>query len=298
MVIDIGIACGKNQSNSWWGQVMPALVNIQKAGKVELGLVMAVGAALPDFAKTAMANITTRRLDLTDVNRDRIVELFSDTPSDAIWWIDDDTVPPPDALEKLIGLGTDVAAGVYFKRNPPCNPIAYLRNEQGGYQMIWKYQPGEIIHVDSVGMGCTLVRRHVYEEIVRKYMLFRRENYTLMPVHRDDFKVTRAFAKQIKRHTGEVLMDSHGDVVRIERLFGPVDRAEVELWPFYAMEYIRTEDHFFCELVKRLGMDIVLDTSIECQHWGQTPIVYQNFRDMRKWYEEEQKGAEGVRDNS
>jgi hypothetical protein len=289
MVIDIGIACGKNQSNQWWGQVCDELLRIQERGVAQIDRVMTVGAALPDFSKSTMANISIHRMRLTDINRNRIIKLFDESESEAIWWIDDDTVPPEGALEKLIALDTDVAAGVYFKRLPPCNPIAYMRNELGGYHMIWKYQPGEIIHVDSVGMGCTLVRRHVYEEIVRKYMLFRRKNYTLMPVHRDEFKVTRAFAKQVKRHTGEVLMDAHGNIVRIEPLTGPVDRAEVEMWPFYQMEYLRTEDHFFCELVKRLGMDIVLDTAIECQHWGETAIVYQNFRDMRAWYEELEK---------
>ena len=295
LTVDVGIACNKNQSNRWWSQVMGELLNIQERGQVRIGRVITVGAALPDFSKSEVAAIGLGRLGLTDANRSEIVQrhLEEDEKAGAIWWIDDDTVPPAGALEKLVAMDVEVAAGLYFLRVPPCSPVAYFRNPGGTYAPLWNYQRGEIVHVDSVGMGCTLVRRTVYERIKREYLLFQRvETGTVRAVHRDDFIVVKELPKTMERRAGQVVY-ADGQAVYVEKLIGPLDPKTVERWPFYAMEYERTEDHYFCEMVKRLGMTIAVDTSIECQHWGDTAVVGQNFRDMKQWYEQREKKADG-----
>ena len=149
---------------------------------------------------------------LTDQSRNHIVSHHLAGTSDAIWWIDDDVVPPAGALERLLALDAPIAAGVYYLGKPPCNPVIYQRREDGLYKPLWDYQVGEIIGADSVGMGCTLVRREVYERIQEEHVLFqRRRNGTLMPVHRDDVVETRKVAKQIRRRVGKVVKHPGGE---------------------------------------------------------------------------------------
>ena len=291
MRVDIGIACNKNQSHEWWPKVLGELLRVGARGQVEIGRVIAIGSAMPDISKNEAVGYH-KRWQLTDVNRCAIVDEHLEGKSDAILWIDDDTVPPQKALERLVALGRPVAAGVYYKRKPPCNPIAYYRLENGAYAPLWEFQPGEIVNVDSVGMGCTLVQRAVYEKIAQEYVLFRRPTGTLVPIHHEDVAVTRATAKQVMRHRGKVLYDNHGNMTHLVPLVGPVPPEEVERWPYYVMEHERTEDHFFCEMVKRVGFEIVVDTSLECHHWGDSPISGKNFREMREYERRAREEAE------
>jgi len=270
MRVDIGIACNKNQEKEWWARLVPELLRVAAEGKVELGQFIAVGSAL------------------TDHNRNHIVGHFLEGEAEAIWWIDDDVVPPSGTLEALVGLEVDIAAGVYFLRKPPCNPVVYARLEGGLYRPLWEYQQGEIIRADSVGMGCTLIRRCVYERIREEYAVFRRvRNGTVVLVHREDVVETRMVARQVRRQAGKVLKrpGERGSAWLLEELVGPVEPPEV--WPFYALEYGRTEDHYFCEMARRVGFEIVVDTGIECAHWGCQPVTGKSFREMREWHKQE-----------
>jgi len=268
--IDIGIACSKNQDHDWWGRNVPEWLRLAAGGVVEFEGFLAVGSAL------------------TDHNRNHIVGHHLAGTSDAIWWIDDDVVVPPGTLERLVALDAAIAAGVYYMGKPPCHPVVYGRREDGLYSPLWDYQVGEIVEADSVGMGCTLVRREVYERIQEEFVLFRRaRTATVVPVHRGDVVKTRALAKQVRRHGGQVLVDRHGVAVMVEPM-GPA--GEVDVWPFYAFENGRTEDHWFCEMARRVGFRIVVDTGIECQHWKLRPITGESFREMRSLYEQQEAG--------
>jgi len=272
MKIDIGIACNKNQPHDWWGRNVPEWLRLAASGLVEFEGFLAIGSAL------------------TDHNRNHIADHHLDGEADAIWWIDDDVIPPPGTLERLLALDVPIAAGVYFLGKPPCNPCAYQRREDGLYRPLWNYQRGEIIEVDSVGMGCTLIRREVYERIREEYVLFRRKrNAVVVPVQQKDVsRVGPLLGRQIRKFGGEVIRYQKGTCISIEELVGPV---EVEVWPFYAFENGRTEDHWFCEMAQRVGFKIVVDTGIECQHWKLRPITGQSFRQMREAYEQQREGS-------
>ena len=278
MRIDIGIAANKNQDFQWWAAIVPEIARLVQTGRIEIGKMLVVSTATPDWSKNQISSYYLGPATTAE-NRTAIVAEHLDGPSDAIWWIDDDTVPPAGALERLLAVEqADIAAGIYYLRRPPFNPVCYKRLSDRSYAPLYDFQVGEILEVDSVGMGCTLVRRHVYERIKAGYRLFRRaDTGTMKAVHRDAVVETRALAKQIKRHVGEVLVTDRG-IVHVEEMH------QVDLpvgFPFYVMEFGRTEDHHFCEMARRVGCRIVVDTAVECSHYGTVAVTGEDFRRVR-----------------
>jgi len=289
MRIDIGIAANKNQPHQWWGSVLPHLMRNVMDGVFEMGQVIVIGSASAGFCKNQVSVEFlggTQKLPYlgpvdTGRNRSAIAEQHLAGKADAIFWIDDDTVPPPDALEKLLRVDADIAAGVYFLRTPPYNPVVYRQTERGGYVPLFDYEPGEILTVDSVGMGCTLVHRRVYERIMDQYVLFRRgDTGTLKPVHRDDILSMSPDLEEVLGAKSDRVLLGQESVYRVQRLV-PLEKPPAR-WPFYAMEYERTEDHWFNEMARRSGSVIAVDTSIECQHWGLSVTTGEDFRNIRR----------------
>jgi len=163
-----------------------------------------------------------------------------------------------------------VAAGIYYSRSAPYNPIAYQRRPNGLYVALSRFERGEIVYVDSVGMGCTLIQRRVFETIQEQYRVYRRvANGTLAPVHRDDARPGEP------AEAGAVMESSLTRGYLVEPIAGPV---EPEQWPFFGFEHGRTEDHYFCEMAVRCGFRIAVDTALECQHVGAEARERDDFR--------------------
>ena len=90
---------------------------------------------------------------------------------DAMLTIESDMIVPPDAAVKLAATDADVAYGVYVFRRRPFDWNAYsvlqedalmgwpLSNVPERARLDW----GSVVDVDGVGLGCTLIRRHVLE---------------------------------------------------------------------------------------------------------------------------------------
>jgi hypothetical protein len=66
----------------------------------------------------------------------------------------------------------------------------------------------------------------------------------------------------------------------IDPIVGPLDEEDYDRFPYYALEWGRTEDHFFCEMARRVGMTIKTDTWRECKHLGTTGYDGSQYRDV------------------
>ena len=275
-VVDIGVAISKMQSPKWWVGAMGEIMRAKDRGTIEVGSILTVGSALNDHMRNGIADLFIKPDNVAE-NRNNVV---AESQGEYLFWMDDDTVPPHMAIEKLLKLETDIAAGVYFRRNPPYNPIAYRRTPNGLYASLWNYQPGEILRADSVGMGCTLVHQSVYERIQEAHILFyRADHHTPIAVHRDDLVNVQRLPEEMRVWRDKVVVSNDG-IYRMQAL--ELCHDEPDHWPFYALEHERTEDHHFCEMAKRVGCRILVDTSVECHHVGESAITGDHFREMRR----------------
>lgn len=258
--VDIGVVCNYAQSYEWWSSVLGRVLAEQKSGEVDIGRIHTSGTALPDQGKNGIiASVNNRRLDLTDVNRVKVAGKFLEGDADWLMWLDDDTVPPKGFLSHLLSLKRDFVGGLYFLGAEPYNPIAYIRQENGLYKSINKYSHGALIQVDSIGMGCTLIHRSVFERIMDGHTLYQRPNGTLVPVPNDEVE-PYAF------HGSPPAFAFDGANYYQVTPLSPLDPDDDRSWPFYAMEHVRTEDHYFCELAANVGIKPYLDTLVVCKH--------------------------------
>jgi len=280
-VVDIGVACSAHQSPDWWSPVMAMLLNTERSGEITIGHIRTVSSALPDHNKNNTIGNVKKRWSLTDANRNEISKGFLDQGSDWIFWMDDDTVPPTDVITHLIKLGLPFVAGLYFLPRSPFNPIAYKRHKDSGlYAPVYNYPRGGLFEVDSVGMGCTLIHRSVYEKILAEHIVYERYNGALFPVHKSQVRKPEVKEHRVRRKP----------VVKAGQYREQVTQQKVEddrNFPYYLLEHGRTEDHHFCELAESVGIKPMLDTSVICDHYKLKATTVED-------YQEELDEAEGI----
>lgn len=210
----------------------------------------------------------------TDNNRNRITDDFLASRAEYIAWVDTDNDQGVGWIARLLEHKKPIVGGVYFRRDFDLpTPIAYHRRDNGRYSTIPGYTRGEIIPVDASGMNCMLVHRSVFEKIRGQYQMFITDSGRILTVHRDDIE-------------GNVLDDAFdptdGKVVdgqmRIRLRKPPHKKDGPYTFPYFAQEYNRSEDFVFYESVKRVGEQIYLDTSIECNHHTFQPVDGSHFR--------------------
>lgn len=90
---------------------------------------------------------------------------------DALLTVECDMLPPPNAIRRLRNTGADIAYGLYVLRRPPWEWNAYSVMEG---MAAWplsrvpdraRIEWGEVVDVDGIGLGCTLIQRKVLEAI-------------------------------------------------------------------------------------------------------------------------------------
>lgn len=88
---------------------------------------------------------------------------------DALLTVECDMLPPPNAIRRLRNCNADIAYGLYILRRPPWEWNAYsvmegmaawpLSRVPERAQQEW----GEVVDVDGIGLGCTLIQRRALE---------------------------------------------------------------------------------------------------------------------------------------
>ena len=268
--VAIGVASWGSPDPTWYVKLATICLHAERNG-IEIESVIGVTSALPDWNKNRVI-FEKGRLDKTDSNRGTLAKTFMNSDAEWLFQIDDDTTPPADVLSRLLKADRDFIAGVYFNTRPPYNPIAYFRSDNGMYSAIEDFPKGTLIQVDSVGMGCTLIHKSVFLKIMDQFEVYRRPNGSLFPLHISQIRDDKVYEGKNR----EPFLS--GGVVRF-----PVIKANKfeQPFPFFAMEYGRTEDHHFCELADQVGVKPWLDTDIKCGHWKIAEHTVSHFEAQR-----------------
>lgn len=100
-------------------------------------------------------------------------EMLNGTYSHLLF-IDDDMQVPPDLVSKLLSLNADIAAAPYVKKSygePKLNVWDNLRVENGRMRLddIKLIKGRRFYDVGGVGMGCTMIRRNVFEDVIKTF---------------------------------------------------------------------------------------------------------------------------------
>lgn len=272
--VDIGVACRPEQFFSWWVNLVSLLITEQKKGDVEIAGIRATSSMLVDANKNRLVGNLERHAEMTDKNRNVVADGFLSGTSDYIFWIDDDTTPPTDAISTLIKSGHEITSGLYFMPYAPYTPVAYKRAENGMYAPVHDWSENSLFQVDSIGMGCVLIHRSVYEKIVQDHELFRRNNGSAIVFPKN--KIQKPY---VVNHKNKIKPTVKGGYWSEQ--ITPVGEDDDVQFPFYVLEHGRTEDHYFCDLAENSGFKPWLDTSVTCGHWKMKPTNLEDFRKQK-----------------
>jgi len=94
--------------------------------------------------------------------RNIIVKALLESNYEWLLFLDSDQVFEPGLLNKLLATGKDFVGTQIFKRVPPYAPCIGKVDKKGDLISI---MANELMEVDSIGMGATLIHRRVFEKI-------------------------------------------------------------------------------------------------------------------------------------
>lgn len=138
---------------------------------------------------------------------------------DKVWMVEDDTIPPEDALSKLLQTDAPVASGVYVLRYPPYRPSIYKnKNEIFTWEEL-KSLWGRPVEVAGNGTGCILIDRKVFD------------SYSIDMAGYEDIK-KGYHSYQIDALFNDFCNDNHiKHIARLDVLCGHVKSDGDVLWP-------------------------------------------------------------------
>ena len=109
----------------------------------------------------------------TDVSRCTMVEnmLTSDIDYTHLVMLDIDHDHGQDVVPKLIRAVTEdpsrlVVTALSFRRGQPYEPIAFRRNDEGLFQAVLTWEPGEVLGgLARIGLGAVIIAKEVFERV-------------------------------------------------------------------------------------------------------------------------------------
>lgn len=100
-------------------------------------------------------------------NRNIMIEVALSNDFTHILFLDDDTVPRPDIVKKLLAHNVDIVTGLYLMRSHPHLPILFDKSYTDGSCRFTILRPGlkGLIEVKNTGLGAALIKTDVFRKM-------------------------------------------------------------------------------------------------------------------------------------
>jgi predicted SAM-dependent methyltransferase len=222
--------------------------------------------------------VTILRLQIrnyrSDVAKERLAEMALANHCDFVYFADDDVIPPPDTLIKMVRLWRSdpkykIISGIYWSKSDPPVPLVFKGNLEGSY---WDWKTTDLFIADGAGAGMLFVDTEVFKKIPKPWFSCNyffedpRTEYDLQKWNLTD------------QLGAELLKGKNADKNKVrelekqlEELGEKIKRVEAgELDPNTLKnkkaDPQTTEDLYFFKKAKEYGYDLWIDASIQGLH--------------------------------
>lgn len=219
--------------------------------------------------------------------------------ADFLFLMDDDMLPAPEHLSRLLSWNRSIVTGIStIRRDPPRPNIRYFNTKDNSWWIIdeWDWDSNELFEVDGVGAAFMLVRRSVFERMGKAYLNchFERE---------EDKRKYPKLGKDVDQYWNE---RSASRLARFnEALKVKENWAQANCWWFQFLDNIVPDQHGetgedigFCYKAKKLGFKIWADPQVLPGHLGDYAYSIRDHRgyvELRK--EAQARGVESANVN-
>jgi hypothetical protein len=191
----------------------------------------------------------------------------SETPFDYVLFMDDDMVPPPNALNVLLERKVDIIGAVCTVRQDPPLPNARFFNSDRKFFQTADIDRAGVWKVGAIGTGFILISKRALDDV---------GEYTMSQRYwREHFGISKEAADAREKSERERAAKDH-NLFWFEFLKDPV-AGEIG------------EDISFCFKARECGYEIYADSTIQVGHIGNYPYALQDY-----WYYREEAIKAGL----
>jgi hypothetical protein len=100
-------------------------------------------------------------------NRNTMIKAALDNNFTHIFFLDDDCIPRPDVLKKLLVHNVDIVTGLYLMRSHPHHPIIFDESYTDGTCRFSFLTPGRkgLVEIVNTGLGAALIKTDVFRRM-------------------------------------------------------------------------------------------------------------------------------------
>lgn len=245
--------------------------------------------------------VTVLRLQLrnqrVDLAKERLAEMALQNNVDWLFFLDDDVVPPPDTIMKMVQLWRSdpkykIISGVYWSKSDPPVPLIFRGNLQGSF---WDWTTQDLIKADGAGAGCLFIDAGLLRKMPKPW--FSCNYFFEDPRGIYDLKkweLHNRLGEELMRGKAEadpkVIKKLQDEMIDLAEQINKVKAGEFDpnLLKNRKNDFQTTEDLYFFRKAKELFGEeegqLWIDCSIQCWHqdkrtgkiWGISPDMPQS----------------------
>jgi hypothetical protein len=148
-----------------------------------------------------------------EVAREMIADAALEHGARFLWFVDDDTIPPPNACRRLIyelenNPQAMVCGGIYTSRCDPPSPVVFRGLGMGSH---WHWKKGDVFEVSGMGAGCMMINTEIFKMLPKPWFKFDTEDAYDVHTVGKNISEDIYFCEAVRREGYKIL--AHGGVL-------------------------------------------------------------------------------------